>query len=190
MKKVILSSIAFCLLTSGLNAFSFKQDSLKIAFEGFKTADMVGVSGEFKEVKYSLGKDTKDINSYLKNAKATINPKSAFMGEDAEPITNNIVNVFFPSLLGQGDIKVVFQNLVEGDNKGIISAKVTLDKKSTIMPLSYTIKDGKFEAKGQLDLHNFKNGAKALKDLSDAAPGHGTISWPLVNVSFSADLAD
>lgn len=58
------------------------------------------------------------------------------------------------------------------------------------MPLTYTIKDDKFEAKGQLDLHTFKNASKALKALSDVAPGHGGISWPLVDISFNADLVE
>lgn len=31
---------------------------------------------------------------------------------------------------------------------------------------------------------------KALKALSDVAPGHGGISWPLVDISFNADLVE
>ncbi|MEE6566575.1 hypothetical protein VWM73_12145, partial [Campylobacter coli] len=42
------------------------------------------------------------------------------------------------------------------ENKGVISARVTIDKKSTLVPLSYTIENNKFVAKGQLDLHAFK----------------------------------
>lgn len=188
MKKILLSVAASAFLASTLSALSFKQDSLKLEFEGFKAAQMVGVIGTFKDIKYQFSKDTKTLASYLKNAKATINPSSVFMGEGNDVATNNIAKVFFPSLLKKGDIKVTFQNIVEGENLGVITAKITLDKKSAIVPLSYTIENNKFVAKGQLDLNTYKNGAKALKDLSDAAPGHGGISWPLVNISFSADI--
>ncbi|WP_144690161.1 hypothetical protein [Campylobacter jejuni] len=190
MKKIFASVLSSCLLASALSAVSFKQDSLKIGFEGYKTNEMVGVSGEFKDVKYKFSKNAQDLASYLKGAKATIKPSSAFMGEGNDIITDNITKVFFPNLLGNSDIKVLFQDIVIGENKGVISAKITIDKKSIIVPLTYTIKDNKFEAKGQLDLHTFKNGSKALKALSDVAAGHGGISWPLVDISFNADLTE
>lgn len=190
MKKMFYSIAASLILATSLSAVSFNQNSLKVSFEGYKTEDMVGVGGEFKDVKYKFSKNTKDLASYLKGAKATIKPSNAFMGEGNDIITNNITKVFFPALLGDTDIKVVFQDVIAGENKGVISAKITMDKKSTIVPLTYTIKDNKFEAKGQLDLHTFKNGSKALKALSDVAAGHGGISWPLVDISFNADLAE
>ncbi|EAH8210921.1 hypothetical protein ETN91_00050 [Campylobacter coli] len=190
MKKMFYGIAASLILATSLSAVSFNQDSLKVSFEGYKTKDMIGVKGEFKNVEYKFSKNIKDLASYLKGAKAIIKPSNAFMGEGNDIITNNITKVFFPALLGDTDIKVVFQDMIAGENKGVISAKITMDKKSTIVPLTYTIKDNKFEAKGQLDLHTFKNGSKALKALSDVAAGHGGISWPLVDISFNADLAE
>ncbi|ENY6720512.1 hypothetical protein ACFZWW_001433 [Campylobacter jejuni] len=190
MKKILISVLSSCLLASALSAVSFKEDSLKVSFEGYKTKDMIGTKGEFKNVEYKFSKNTKDLASYLKGAKATIKPSNAFMAEGNDIITNNITKVFFPALLGDTDIKVVFQDVIAGENKGVISAKITMDKKSIIVPLTYIIKDNKFEAKGQFDLHTFKNGSKALKALSDVATGHGGISWPLVDISFNADLAE
>ncbi|MBZ7964674.1 hypothetical protein [Campylobacter sp. 2457A] len=188
MKKILISAAVSLLLASNLSAFSFKQDSLKVDFEGYKTKDMIGVSGEFKDVKYKFSKKAKDLVGYLKGAKAVIKPSSAFMGEGNDVITHNITKVFFPKFLNKSDIKVMFQDVIAGDNKGLISAKITMNKKSIIVPLSYTIDNNKFVAKGQLDLHAFKNSSEALKALSDAAPGHGGISWPLVDLTFSADI--
>lgn len=188
MKKIIYSLATSLVLATGLSAVSFNQDSLKVGFEGYKTESMVGVAGEFKEVKYKFSKNTNTLASYLKGASAIVKPSSAFMGEGNDVITDNITKVFFPNLLGNSDIKVVFKDIVAGDNKGVISARVTIDKKSTLIPLSYTIENDKFVAKGQLDLHTFKNSSQALKALSDAAPGHGGISWPLVDIVFSADV--
>ncbi|MBM0637343.1 hypothetical protein LNU06_04795 [Campylobacter sp. VicNov18] len=190
MKMIFTSILSSCLLVSALSAVSFKEDSLKISFEGYKTESMVGVEGEFKNVEYKFPKNTKDLPSYLKGAKATIKPSEAFMGEGNDTITNNITKVFFPNLLGDTQIKVMFEDVVAGQNKGVISAKITMDKKSIIIPLVYELKDDKFKAKGQLDLHAFKNSSKALQALSDAAPGHGGISWPLVDISFDADVVE
>ncbi|RJF79846.1 hypothetical protein [Campylobacter coli] len=188
MKKMFYGIAASLILATSLSAVSFNQDSLKVSFEGYKTEDMVGVGGEFKDVKYKFSKNTSTLASYLKGARAVVNPSSVFMGEGNEIITDNLAKVFFPSLLGNSDIKVVFKDVVTGENKGVISARVTIDKKSTLVPLSYTIENNKFVAKGQLDLHAFKNSSQALKALSDVAPGHSGISWPLVDIVFSADV--
>ncbi|EAK1012934.1 hypothetical protein LU204_001066 [Campylobacter coli] len=188
MKKMFYGIAASLILATSLSAVSFNQDSLKVSFEGYKTEDMVGVGGEFKDVKYKFSKNTSTLASYLKGARAVVNPSSVFMGEGNEIITDNLAKVFFPSLLGNSDIKVVFKDVVTGENKGVISARVTIDKKSTLVPLSYTIENNKFVAKGQLDLHAFKNSSQALKALSDVAPGHGGISWPLVDIVFSTDV--
>ncbi|TEY03564.1 hypothetical protein [Campylobacter sp. US33a] len=187
MKKSFFA-VALLLLVSGLNAVSFDQNTLKVNFQAYKTEQMVGVPGEFKNVKYKFSKNTGDLASYLKGAKAIIKPSDAFMGEDNDIITENVVKVFFPALLGNSDIKVSFEEVIMGENKGVISAKITMDRKSVMVPLTYTIENNKFEAKGQFDLHTFKNASKALKALSDVAPGHGGISWPLVDITFSANI--
>ena len=37
MKKILASVLSSCLLASALSAVSFKEDSLKVSFEGYKT---------------------------------------------------------------------------------------------------------------------------------------------------------
>lgn len=108
MKKMFYGIAASLILATSLSAVSFNQDSLKVSFEGYKTEDMVGVGGEFKDVKYKFSKNTSTLASYLKGARAVVNPSSVFMGEGNEIITDNLAKVFFPSLLGNSDIKVVF----------------------------------------------------------------------------------
>ena len=188
MKKVILGLASSIILASSLNAFSFKKDSLKLTFEGYKTDQFIATAGEFTDVTYNFSKDTKSLESYLSKAKIVVKPSSAFMGEGNDLITENITKVFFPTLLGKQNIQVNIQNVVVGDETGLISAKISIGKESTIIPLRYTIDGKKFTAKGQLDLHNFKNASKALRALSDVAPGHGNISWSLVDLSFNAEL--
>ena len=176
MKNVALSVTASLFLLSSINAATLKKESIRVSFEGYKTEEMVGVKGEFKNIQYKLGKDTKSIAGTLKGANAIIAPNSVDMEEGNEEITKNIINAFFATLLPKnGNVQVNFRDVVEGNNKGVISAQITIGNQSTIIH-------------GQLDLHVFNNANKALKALSDAAPGHGGISWPLVDIVVTADI--
>ena len=185
MKKyVFLLSAAF----SFLCANGIDTESVKVEFEGYKTSEMVGTKGVFKTGKFMFGKDNSSISSQLKNAKAVLSTKDIDMHDDNGIITTNIVQTFFEVLKANSDIHVSFENVVEGKDMGVITAKVTIGKESDLVPMAYKINDGKLVAKGDLDLHAFKNSSKALKALSDVAPGHKGISWPLVEIVFSADM--
>ncbi|CAM2921397.1 hypothetical protein [Helicobacter burdigaliensis] len=188
MKKIVLGTLVSFALSATLFAGGIDTKSAKIEFEGYKTPAMVGTKGSFKSAKYTFGKDASSLKGQLEGAKAVISPKEVDMGENNEIITTNIIETFFKTLNDKGDIKVMFKNVVEGDNKGVISAKITINKQSTTIPLIYTIEGDKFVAKGQLDLHHFSNSVKALKALSDVAPGHQNISWSVVDITFSANM--
>lgn len=185
MKKL---AFIFTLFLSGIYAQSIDKDSISVTFEGYKTADMVGVQGYFGHVKYTFSKDDGTLFGPLKGAKAVIVPSSANMGVDI--ITGNIVNTFFKIFSGKNNLEVTFINIVEGNDKGVITANVKIGNEQNTFPLTYTIKDNKLEAKGQLDISGFQNSKEALTELSKVAPGHGNISWPLVNITFSADITN
>lgn len=184
MKKFLVSAVLSASLFSYLNAASIDKNTLTINFEGYKTANMVATAGTVKNPKYTFGKDESSIKGLLNGATATFSPKNIDMG--VELITNNIVNVFFKTLNNGKDVDVKITNVIEGDNQGSLTAKVSIGGQYETVGLHYTIKDGKFEAKGVLDLFAFKNSEQALKDLAKAAPGHAGISWSIVEITLSA----
>lgn len=186
MKKYLFLSL---LASAMIYANGIDVKSVKIEFEGYKTPDMIGTKGVFKNSKLTFGKDSSSLSSQLKGANAVLSPNDIDMGDNNGIITTNIIETFFKVLNSKSDIKVSFENIVEGEDKGVISAKVTIGKQSDIVPMIYNIKDGKLVAKGTLDLHTFSNGAKALQALSGVAAGHMGISWSVVDIVFSADLA-
>lgn len=186
MRKLLLS--ALCASSTMLFAAGIDAGSAKLEFEGYKTPDMVGTKGVFTKAQYTFGKDASTISGQLKGAKAVISPNDVDMGENNEVITNNIVETFFKVLNSKRNFTVEFKNVVEANNKGSIHAILTIGKESTALPLVYTVENGKFVAKGRLNLDSFSNAQKALKALSEVAPGHGNISWPIVDVTFSADM--
>lgn len=187
MKKYL---IAFCLaFISSAFAISLNESSIKIYFEGFKTPAMIGTKGSFTKASFKLNAQT-SLSTQLINASITLSPNDIDMGgADNQVITDNIINTFFKTLNNKNDIKVTIINVLEGENKGVITAKVTINKQSALLPLVYEIsgKNG-FEATGRLDLSAFSNATKALKALSEVAQGHLGISWNIVDIKIEAKL--
>lgn len=186
MKKILKSVVVASIFAVGLNAATIDTNTLKLEFEGYKTSEMAGVTGTFKDIKYTFGKDLSNIKGVFTGAVAIIKPQNVDMG--ADPITNNVKNAFFGNFIPSGDIRVSIIDVVEGENVGLLSAKIKIGKESSIIPLTYTIKDGKFTASGQLNLNAFTHANKALRELSKAAAGHQNISWPVVDITLNADV--
>ncbi|RDU62681.1 hypothetical protein [Helicobacter sp. MIT 14-3879] len=186
MKKILLKIAIIAGSFVVTNAATIDESTLKLDFEGYKTKDRVATIGSFNDVKYSLNKDTSSITSTFKGAKAIIDPNNVDMNVDE--ITNNIKNAFFKTLNKGAKFEVEIVNVVEGDNQGLLSGIVKIGKEKSNLPLSYTINESDFFAEGELDLSVFKNSSKALKALSDVAPGHAGFSWPLVKVTLSGKV--
>lgn len=177
------------LMSSFVYATTIDKKSIKVEFIGYKTPYMADLTGSFENIKYIFGKNDKNIKETLKDAKAIIVPTSSIIDGNQEA-TNNMNKVFFPTLLGKDNIQVTFIDIIEGDNKGLISAKIIIGKQSCVIPLEYNIDNNKLIAKGRLDLNNFNNATKALKALSNVAPGHAGITWSNVDVVFMANVIE
>lgn len=190
MKKMFLTICGSLMLSSVLVAESLDESSIKIGFEGYKTPAMAGTKGVFNEAKFNFKKDDSSLSNQLVGANVILSPNAIDMGGEVnQVITDNVVNVFFGALNNKNDIKVEIINVVEGKNKGTISAKVTINRQSTIVPLNYEISGNKnFRAQGRLDLFAFSNAQKALKALSDVAAGHLGISWNIVDINVEGRL--
>ncbi|MDE5591723.1 MAG: hypothetical protein K2I63_02030 [Helicobacter sp.] len=186
MKKILFSTVLAASLLTAMNAATIDKNSITVDFQGYKTQNMVATAGTIKNGKFTFGKNENSITGIFSGAKATFSPKDIDMG--VQLITDNIVNTFFKVLNGGKDFNVEIIKVLEADNQGSLTAKVTIGGQYEIIPLHYTIKDGKFVAKGTLDLFVFKNSANALRELSKVAPGHGGLSWSLVDITLSATI--
>ena len=188
MKKY-LTILAFCLaFVSSAFAVSLNENSIKIYFEGFKTPAMLGTKGGFTKATFKLNKNTQSLSTQLINANIILSPNDIDMG-DNQVITDNVVNTFFKTLNNKNDIKVTIINVLEGENRGVITAKITINKQNALLPLVYEIgRNNDFEATGRLDLLAFSNATKALTALSEVASGHLGISWNIVDIKIEAKL--
>lgn len=187
MKNKFVAGACLLVMSSFMYANMINTKSVNVEFIGYKASVMADLAGHFKNIQYSFGRDSSSISGVLSNASAIIIPTSSEI-PDNEVATRNMNEVFFPTLLGKNNIKVTFIKIVEGEDTGLISAKVSIGKEFSVVPLVYTIKNGKFVAKGTLDLNSFSQSQKALRALSDAAPGHAGITWANVEIVFTADI--
>ncbi|MBX7490802.1 hypothetical protein [Helicobacter turcicus] len=190
MKKLLVTAFGSLILSSALFATGLDEKSIQIGFEGYKTPTMAGTKGIFSTAKFNFKKDDSTLAKQLIGASVILSPKNIDMGgEENQVITDNVVNAFFGTLNNKNDIKVEIVNVIEGEYKGAISAKVTINRQSTIVPLNYEILGNKdFQAQGRLDLSAFSNTPKALKALSDVAAGHLGISWNIVDITVKGKL--
>ena len=189
MKKFLTLSAVSMALSASLFATSLDEKTITINFEGYKTPTMIGTKGNFTKANFKLNKDNSTLAKQLSNASVTLSPKDIDMGGEVNQIiTDNVINVFFKELNAKKNIKVVLESVTEGENTGLISARVSIGKQSTLVPLVYSIKEGEFKAEGKLDLLVFANAPKALKALSDVAPGHLGVSWSLVDILVNAKV--
>ncbi|WP_299549181.1 hypothetical protein [uncultured Helicobacter sp.] len=190
MKNIILAIFGTLALSSALFGAGLDKTSLQIGFEGYKTSTMAGTKGVFSTAKFNFKKDDSTLSKQLVGASVILSPKDIDMGgEENQVITDNVINAFFGTLNNKNDIKVEIVNVIEGEYKGTISAKVIINRQSTIVPLNYEILGNKdFQAQGRLDLFAFSNAPKALKALSDVAAGHLGLSWNIVDITVKGKL--
>ncbi|WDL69596.1 hypothetical protein IP364_06830 [Helicobacter winghamensis] len=190
MRSIIFAVFGILALSSTLFGAGLNKESIKIGFEGYKTPTMAGTKGVFTTAKFNFKKDDSTLSKQLVGASVILSPKNIDMGgEENQVITDNVINAFFGTLNNKNDIKVEIINVIEGEYKGTISAKVIINRQSVIVPLNYEILGNKeFQAQGRLDLLAFSNAPKALKALSDVAAGHLGVSWNIVDITINGKL--
>lgn len=181
MKKVILASalfLSFC--------FGSELDTSKIEayWTGYKFANKTSVKGSFKDIKFKFAKGS-GISGILTGSTATIDPNKVYTGNPASE--KNLTLSFFQKFIGK-DIKVKIEKIIEGENGGTVLAKVTMNKKTQLIPMQYEIKNNKFLAKGVLDLFAFKLD-EAYKSISEACKTfHKGLTWSQVEIGFMIPL--
>lgn len=190
MRNMVLTIFGFLVSSSVLFGAGLDKTSIQIEFEGYKTPTMAGTKGVFKTAKFNFNRDDSTLSKQLIGASVILSPKDIDMGgEENQVITDNIVNTFFDTLNSKSDIKVEIINVLEGEYRGTISAKVIINRQSAVVPLDYEILGNKdFQAQGRLDLNAFSNTPKALKALSDVAAGHLGMSWNIVDITIKGKL--
>ncbi|RDU58353.1 YceI family protein [Helicobacter sp. MIT 99-5507] len=191
MKKTFLVSL--CALFFGvlaLNAASLDAKKAKISFGAFKTIDKALVKGSFDDIKLQFGKDNSSIKGVLEGATAVIDTAKINLGDDVK--NENLTNFFFAYFKKDKDakslIKVKFENVIEGKDKGTILANITMNGVDRRVPLQYNIKDGKLSAIGTIDLLDFSLDNAYKKLIEGCEELHEGVTWTQVELYFEAPI--
>lgn len=182
MKKVFLGA----LISMGL-CFGASIDTSKIEmyWVGYKLANKTAVKGSFSNVSYKLKKKEGSIKEMLEGASAKITLSNLSV---ANPVAKKNLTEGFFSKFASPKIDVKIIQVMEGENQGTLLAKVSMNKKSQLIPMQYTITDGKLQAKGVIDILSFKLD-KALESLIKVCGSlHQGYTWTQVEIGFSAPL--
>lgn len=191
MKKTFLVSL--CALFFGvlaLNAASLDANQAKVSFGAFKTIDKALVKGSFDDIKLQFGKDSSSIKGVLEGATAVIDTAKINLGDDVK--NENLTNFFFAYFKKDKDakslIKVKFENVIEGKDKGTILANITMNGVDRKVPLQYNIKDGKLSAIGTIDLLDFSLNNAYKKLIEGCGELHEGVTWTQVELYFEAPI--
>lgn len=181
MKKIIIASIlciGFC--------FGLELDTSKLQayWVGYKFANKTGVKGSFKDIHFKFSK-AKGISGVLTGATATIDPSKVLTGNPQSE--KNLTLGFFEKFMGK-TIKVKIEKVIEGKDQGTILAKVTMNKKSQLIPMQYTIQDNQFKATGNLDVFAFKLDDAFASLAKVCEKFHQGLTWSQVEIGFTAPI--
>ena len=183
MKKLLLSSIAITLLSTSL--FSKECVAIKsvaIGWTSYKTMAKIGVSGTFKNVKLTTSKEHSNIQNALVGTSVQLN--MANIDAKAAIKTTNILKFFAPKLASQA----IDAKIVKVSEKSLDLA-ITLNGKTKIVPMSYTLDGGVMLAKGVIDARDFTM-SDALKNLNSNVAGHKNKGWLDIAINFELIYED
>ncbi len=191
LKRIKVNKTLVILFTSMtlLNAECMleKSSPVDVTWTAYKTPKKIGVDGGFLAVVYHGKESAQDLPSLLNKSQVMIEVNNV---DTKDPFRDAKLVQFFFNIM-QGAVIVADVVSVEGDNKsGTVVVNVGMNNRAIDVPLRYSVDDGKFRAKGHLDLKDFK-ALEALKmlTLNCYAPHEGK-TWEDVDVGFSFDLKE
>ena len=162
-----------------------KSSPINITWTGYKTPKKVGVDGGFLAIVYKGKEKAESVPAMLL--------KSQVMIESNNVDSNNkfrdakLVQFFFNMM--QGAVLMADVVSIKGDdNSGTLVVNIGMNNKAIDVPMSYTVTNGKLQARGKLDLLDF-NAQEPLKMLTlNCYALHEGKTWSEVDVRFSFDI--
>jgi len=192
MKRLLLASI---LLYSTLNAggcILTQPKEMGIEWKAYKTLGKIGVGGKFTSIKYTPNAlEGKNFRELLVGSKVEIDTTNIDTGNATRDET--LVKYFFQKL-SDTQIVATIKDIkadpkIKGNPRtGHITAMITMNKKSLIIPMRYSYKDGKFRAIGTIDLGDFE-ALPALATINKSCYDlHKGKTWRDVEIGFSTTI--
>ena len=168
-----------------------ENNETTVKWTAFKTAEKIGVGGQFDEFHILGGERSTKIEDVLKTIKFTI--KSASTNTGNKERDEKIINAFFGTMITT-DLILGQIKSVEGDNNnGTCVAFLTLNNIEKEVSLNYTLEDNIIKLTGEIDINNWDGQAaltalnEVCNDLHKGSDGE-SITWPNVELEIQSVL--
>lgn len=180
----------FCLALLASLGFgiSIDENSAKAVIEAYKTPDKMSVGVRFSAINFSFAKNEGSVADILTNTSANIDLESV---ETDNPMRDRNLREKLFAKLSSFKASAVILSVNGDEQKGELSAKITLNEVEKEVAMSYEIKDNKLSAFGEIDLEkdfdalsafdNFRND-KIIQGL------HMRKTWPSVKIGFEVGV--
>jgi len=203
MKKFIFLLLAFAAFHLNPTVFaetcSFKVDphSIQVGWTAFKTMQKVGVNGTFTHVALTGVLEKKgSLSDLLQQLGALMDLKASTDLSTGNPARDQtLFDHFFKLFKKTALIKGKIRNVKGSNSEGEFDLELSMNQKTLAVPMRFTLsQEGKFEAKGGIDVLDF-NLKDAFHDLHQTCEvlhkGTDGVSktWPTVDLKLSATIA-
>lgn len=184
MKKILVILLATVVIVNAACTVE-KTTPIDVTWTGYKTPKKNGVNGGFLAIVYKGKEKAESVPALLLKSQVMIeanNVDSKNSFRDAK-----LVQFFFNMM--QGAVLMADVVSIKGDDKsGTLVVNIGMNNKAIDVPMSYTVNNGRLQAKGKLDLLDF-NAQEPLKMLTlNCYALHEGKTWSDVDVRFSFDV--
>lgn len=168
-------------------SYTVSSKDTRVRWTGYKTPAKAGVSGGFSQITMTGIKPAAKAKDALAGAKFSIKSASTSSGDQVRDVR------IYTLLLGGAE------GMIKGEFKGIKAKhmlfNITLNGVTRVVPMSYTIEDGKNKKKasikgtGYIDLIDFSLGSKLAEFNKACFARHEGKSWSDVKIKFEVGLS-
>ncbi len=194
MKKVLLSLLTlFSISHAATGCVLVQPSNINVTWKAYKTLGKLGVGGKFTAVKYTpVALEGKNFKELFVGSKVSIDLSKI---DTANPGRDETLVKDFFSLLKGKTIKGEITNIKKTDKHekgkprtGNIDVKITMNEKTLTIPMTYVYSEGKFDAKGTIDLFDFA-ASDALASINKSCYDlHKGKTWSDVAIGFSTTI--
>jgi len=192
MKKVLLTIATLFTLSEAGGCLLVQPNQMGVDWMAYKTLAKIGVGGKFTAIEYiPHALEGKNFRELLVGSKVSIDLTHIDTGNKERDAT--LVKYFFGQLFSD-KIDATIKSIkadprVKGKPRtGDIDTKITLNGKSLLIPMKYHYQDGKFDAKGSIDLKDF-DALNALATINKSCYDlHKGKTWSDVTIGFHTTI--
>lgn len=198
MKRLVVSLFLFLSVALGVSAdqktgcILAQKGALEVSWTGYKTDDKIAVGGTFNKVVYTpVAPQGSNFRSILVGSSVTIDTASVNSKNGAR---DEKLAKFFFGMMSDKNIyaKIVdiraHKKVRDAPRMGVVKVDITMNGITKNIFMTYTFKDGIFEAKGKIDILDF-GADNALASINKACFDlHKGKTWSEAEVGFKTKI--